>query len=123
MTALQAIPRDTVPVVERRSVQRYRVVGARAAAVSIGTARLPCLIEDLSAGGVRLHAGAPMVEALEVRLEGPGGAFVLGSCVWTTSDGAGIAFQPGLRALRFFVNYALGRCVAPGASMAEAPFL
>lgn len=123
MAVLRPFPSGHFQSPERRLVPRSRVVTSGAAVLTTKRACLPCLVEDLSAGGARLRLGGPLGEASDVRIDIPGGGFVIGACVWTRPGVAGIAFRPGLETLRFFITFALAPRPARHATMAQAPFI
>lgn len=123
MALLKPVPSDQFEPPERRLVPRYRIVGSGLAVFTTEHARLPCLVEDLSAGGARLRLGGRLGFGCDGRIEIAGGGSAPGSCVWSQSGMAGIAFRPGLETLRFFIAFALAPRATHQARMSQAPFL
>lgn len=103
---------------ERRNYERHPIMETTSLTVVTDGGRFPCVVEDLSFGGVKLRFEAAVPDVDELRLEHPLAGTFVGRCVWQGDDIIGVEFDQKEREIEQALQ-CVALMVTPDAALSE----
>lgn len=78
---------------ERRNHERHPITETTSLTVVTEAGSFPCVVEDLSFGGIRLRFDGDIPAVEELRLEHPTAGTFVGRCAWSGNRVVGVQFD------------------------------
>jgi len=103
---------------ERRAHERHPIAETTSLTVVTDVGTYPCVVEDLSFGGIRLRFDGAVPDVTELRLEHPTAGTFVGRCAWSGGTIMGVQFDRKKREIERALQ-CVALMVSPDASLEE----